>query len=182
MLGVRESKTDAQVEGIEARDATHVPRCVGVSIPNWRRKMVFRWGILTTNMSKSYINVLKGARHLLIRACFGMTFHQIVELFKRRRADASHCRHPFPSRIWWRFKAADQKAGVYRVVEFHGPTGVYKVVTGRRLDGKEGNTQTVKYLESECSCGKWQMYRLPCFHALVVCRHRGDNPNRHIDQ
>ncbi|CAI9293003.1 unnamed protein product [Lactuca saligna] len=27
-----------------------------------------------------------------------------------------------------------------------------------------------------CTCGKWQMERFPCSHALAVCRNRGDNP------
>ncbi|XP_027103276.1 uncharacterized protein [Coffea arabica] len=95
-----------------------------------------RWGILNTNISESYNNVLRGARHLPIRACIDMTFHWTVELFKTRREDSSHCRNPFPPKIWQRFKNAEQKAGAHRVIEFDSPSGVYKVITGRRVDGK----------------------------------------------
>nr|XP_027069017.1 uncharacterized protein LOC113694296 [Coffea arabica] len=140
-----------------------------------------RWGILTTNISESYTNVLREARHLPIRACIDLTFHRTVELFKTRREEARHCRNPFPPKIWRKFKNSDQKAGCHRVVEFDGSSGVYKVVTGRRVDGKGGNTQTVKYFENTCSCGKWQCYRLPCSHVLAVCRHRRDNPGALVD-
>ncbi|XP_071912364.1 uncharacterized protein [Coffea arabica] len=58
-----------------------------------------RWGILTTNISESYNNVLRGARRLPIRACIDMTFHRTVALFKTRMEDASHCRNPFPPKI-----------------------------------------------------------------------------------
>ncbi|CDP19359.1 unnamed protein product [Coffea canephora] len=134
-----------------------------------------RWGILTTNISESYNNVLRGARHLPIRACIDLTFHRTVELFKTRREDARHYRNLFPPKIWRKFKNSDQKAGSHRVVEFDGSSEVYKVVTNRRVDGKGGNTQTVKYFEKTCSCGKWQCYRLPCSHVLAVCRHRRDS-------
>nr|XP_027119521.1 uncharacterized protein LOC113736650 [Coffea arabica] len=83
-----------------------------------------RWGILTTNMSESYNNVLREARHLPIRACIDMTFHRTVELFRTRREDARHCRNPFPPKIWRKFKNSDQKAGSHGVVEFDGSSGV----------------------------------------------------------
>ncbi|XP_027071759.1 uncharacterized protein [Coffea arabica] len=141
-----------------------------------------RWGILTTNISENYNNVMRGARHLPIRACIDMTFHWTVALFKTRREDASHYRNPFPPKIWRRFKNAERKAGAHRVIEFDGPSGVYKVITGRRVDGKGGNTQTIRFFDKTCSCGKWQNYRLPCSHVLAVCRNRGDNPGLLVDQ
>ena len=60
--------------------------------------------------------------------------------------------------------------------------GVYKVVTQRHVDGKGGHTHTVHYYKHVCSCGKWQMYRLPCSHALDVCRRRYDNPHDIVHQ
>ncbi|CDP08613.1 unnamed protein product [Coffea canephora] len=117
-----------------------------------------RWGILTINISESYNNVLRGARHLPIRVCIDMTFHRTVALFRTRREDASH------------------------FIEFDGLSGVYKVITGRRVDGKGGNMQTIRFFDKTCSCGKWQNYRLLCSHALAVCRNRCDNPRLLVDQ
>ncbi|CDP05661.1 unnamed protein product [Coffea canephora] len=42
--------------------------------------------------------------------------------------------------------------------------------------------QIVRFFYKACSCGKWQNYRLPCSHALVVCRNRGDNLGLLVDQ
>ena len=72
------------------------------------------------------------------------------------RENARYCRNPFPLKIWQRFKNFDQKMKLHKVVEFDGSSGVYKVVTDRRIDGKRSNTQTVKYFDKIYSCGKWQ--------------------------
>ncbi|XP_027086629.1 uncharacterized protein [Coffea arabica] len=111
-----------------------------------------------------------------------MTFHRTVVLFKTRSEDASHCRNLFPPKIWRRFKNTEQKVGAHRVIEFDGPSGVYKVITGRLVDGKGDNTQTVRFFDKACSCEKWQNYRLLCSYALAVCRNRGDNLELLVDQ
>ncbi|KAL4555228.1 hypothetical protein LXL04_037839 [Taraxacum kok-saghyz] len=54
--------------------------------------------------------------------------------------------------------------------------GVYRIVTKLQRSETGGNTHIVQYFQHSCTCGKWQMKRFPCSHALAVCRHRGDNP------
>nr|KAJ0225610.1 hypothetical protein LSAT_V11C100026890 [Lactuca sativa] len=47
-----------------------------------------RWRSLTTNISESMNNALRGARQLPIRACIDLTFNRTVQLF-RKHSDAA---------------------------------------------------------------------------------------------
>lgn len=59
-----------------------------------------RWGCLTTNIAESFNNVLRGARHLPIKACIDLTFNRIVQLFRKYSEAAMNCNTPLPSRMW----------------------------------------------------------------------------------
>ena len=53
---------------------------------------------------------------------------------------------------------------------FDRGTWLFQVVT--RKDGlKGGNTHTVRLMESSCTCGKFQAYRIPCSHVIACCSH-----------
>ncbi|KAI3779089.1 hypothetical protein L2E82_08571 [Cichorium intybus] len=135
-----------------------------------------RWGFLTTNISESMNNALRGARQLPIRACIDLTFNRTVQLFRKHSANAMNCNTPLPSRMWRLFHKRETRAQSHSLTEFDYNEGVYRIVTKFQINEKGGNTQTVHYFQHTCTCGKWQMERLPCSHALAVCRYRGDNP------
>ncbi|KAH9608717.1 hypothetical protein KSS87_019195, partial [Heliosperma pusillum] len=55
-----------------------------------------RWGVSTTNISESYNNVLKGARHLPIRAMVESTLEKCAYIFRRYRPKINSCNTPLP--------------------------------------------------------------------------------------
>ncbi|XP_042386598.1 uncharacterized protein LOC121978300 [Zingiber officinale] len=122
-----------------------------------------RWGCLTTNTSESLNNVLRGARLLPIKV-------------------AHHCNTALPPHHWSKFMEAERHAQGHHIDELNYTDGVYKIVTTRQLNGKGGHVHTVLYYEKDCTCGKWQMHRFPCSHAIAVCRHRGDNAIDLVDE
>ncbi|KAI3510380.1 hypothetical protein L1887_17323 [Cichorium endivia] len=135
-----------------------------------------RWGFLTTNISESMNNALRGARQLPIKACIDLTFNRTVQLFIKHSDTAMKCNTPLPSRMWRLFVSRDTHAQSHTLSEFDYNEGVYRIVTRSRINGTCGITHTIRYFQHTCTCGKWQMERFPCSHALAVCRHRGDNP------
>lgn len=135
-----------------------------------------RLGFLTTNISESMNNALRGARQLPIRACIDLTFNRTVQLFRKHSGIAMNCITPLPKCMWRLFLKRDTRAQSHVLSEFHYNERVYRVVTRSQINGTGGNTHTVNYFQHMCTCGKWQMERFPCSHALAVCRNRGDNP------
>nr|XP_043638468.1 uncharacterized protein LOC122609490 [Erigeron canadensis] len=135
-----------------------------------------RWGSLTTNISESFNNVLRGARQLPIRACIGLTFKRTVQLFKRYTMVGLNCKTSLPPNIWKIYRKVDTLAQSHHIEEFDYTKGVYRIVTARKTNGHGGNVQIVYYHDKKCTCGKWQAHRFPCSHAITICRQRRDNP------
>nr|KAJ0190406.1 hypothetical protein LSAT_V11C800448770 [Lactuca sativa] len=135
-----------------------------------------RWGSLTTNISESMNNALRGARQLPIRACIDLTFNRVVQLFRKHSDAAMNCNTPLPSCMWHLFRKRDTSAQSHTLTESNYNEGVYRIVTKLRLNENRGNTHTINYYQHTCTCRKWQMERFPCSHALAVCRFREDNP------
>ncbi|KAL7582288.1 hypothetical protein Lser_V15G41614 [Lactuca serriola] len=135
-----------------------------------------QWGFLTTNISKSLNNALRGARQLPIKACIDLTFNRTVQLFRKYSDIAMNCNTPLPSCMWRLFRKRETCAQIHTLTEFDYSEGVYKIVTKLQINGKGGNTYTVHYFQQTCTCGKWQMERFPCSHVIAVCGYRGDNP------
>ncbi|XP_052624783.1 uncharacterized protein LOC128132303 [Lactuca sativa] len=63
-----------------------------------------RWGFLTTNISESLNNALRGARQLPIKACIDLTFNRTVQLFRKYSDIAMNCNTPLPSCMWRLFR------------------------------------------------------------------------------
>ncbi|CAI9093698.1 OLC1v1029257C1 [Oldenlandia corymbosa var. corymbosa] len=138
-----------------------------------------RWGNLTTNIYESYNNVLKGVHFLPIRALVEATFHKIVLLFLEEYEASLKCITLVSTELWEDFVKYEKRATSHKVDSY--PNTKFKVTTKMRLGGKGGNMQTVRYQQKKCSCKKWQEYRMPCSHALAVCRDIGDQPINLVD-
>ncbi|KVI01541.1 MULE transposase domain-containing protein, partial [Cynara cardunculus var. scolymus] len=77
-----------------------------------------RWGFLTTNISESMNNALRGARQLLIKACIDLTFNRTVQLFRKHSDIAMNCNTPLPSRMWRLFVKRETHAQSHNLTEF----------------------------------------------------------------
>ncbi|KAI5650976.1 hypothetical protein M9H77_36981 [Catharanthus roseus] len=56
----------------------------------------------------------------------------------------------------------------------------YMVKSSIRLDGRCNIVCTLKMNEKSCSCGKWQEYTLPFFHAIVVYKDNGTRLDAYV--
>ncbi|XP_042067300.1 uncharacterized protein LOC121810607 [Salvia splendens] len=127
-------------------------------------------------MSECYNNVLRGVRELPIRALVDLTFWRTVKWWVEKKTTIEHTEGELTP--WARDKLAknDSKGRKHYITVIDRDVGKYHVRTrGRIVKGvsKGNNVQIVRYLESSCSCGKWQMWRIPCSHACAVARDRG---------
>nr|KAJ0214779.1 hypothetical protein LSAT_V11C400181260 [Lactuca sativa] len=129
-----------------------------------------RWGILTTNISESMNNALRGARHLSIRACIDLTFNKTVQLFRKHSNVAMNCNIPLPSCMWHLFCNWDTRAQNHNLTK--RLQNCYKVMD----KWHRRKYEFVHYFQQTCTCGKWQIERLSCSHALSVFLYKGDNP------
>ncbi|CAI9095883.1 OLC1v1031913C1 [Oldenlandia corymbosa var. corymbosa] len=158
-----------------------------MAIPRERWSLAYdqdyaRWGMLTTNISESYNNVLKGVRFLPIRAVVESTLAKTIKFFRDQYADALKCNTPIGDKYWKKFCKYENTAATHKVELYDFQQQVYGVITGWRRIGKGGNEHKVEYRDWRCSCKKWQTYRLPCSHALAVCRWIGDHPENIIHE
>ncbi|KAD3337882.1 hypothetical protein E3N88_33403 [Mikania micrantha] len=135
-----------------------------------------RWGNMTTNISESFNNALGGIRLMPIKAIINCTFEKSVEHFLKNTEIAWNCQTRLPPRTWRWFEKRDLKSREHRIIEFDFRRGRYKVVSKIQTNSTGGNDYTVEYLDKKCTCGKWQMQRFPCSHAIAVCHNRGDPP------
>ena len=65
----------------------------------------------------------------------------------------------------------NQQNGVYQVCTMHNP---------HRSDGGD-HSHEVRLLENTCTCGKWEIYKIPCSHVIAVCIREHVNAMRYID-
>jgi hypothetical protein len=134
-----------------------------------------RWGNLTTNISESMNNALRGCRLLPIKAIIQHTFDKTVQHFRKHREIAVSCNTGLPPRIWGTFNLSSARAREHTVAEFSRDRGIYKVTSRLHPNNDGGNEYTVEFTKRRkvCSCFKWQTQRLPCSHAIAVFDHRG---------
>ncbi|CAA0811851.1 MuDR family transposase, partial [Striga hermonthica] len=72
-----------------------------------------RWGTLTTNISESYNNILKGVRFLPCRALVDTTFHKTLDLFRQEQNKSSRCRSPIVGEHYVAFLQLKQTAATH---------------------------------------------------------------------
>ena len=80
-----------------------------------------RWGVLTTNNSECFNNVLKGARNLSPTACVQLTFYQMVKYFNQYRTLAeldARNNHMIPRQVHNKIFGYQSKGNSYQVVAY----------------------------------------------------------------
>ena len=136
-----------------------------------------RWGNLTTNISESMNNVLREARLLPITALIDYTFRRDVEQYVKHTQISSVCNTPLPPRIWSRYESLLGVAMQHEVTMYDANALRCNVLSRVETNDRGGNDYTVEYKKKVCSCGKWQMQRFPCSHAIAVCNWLGKSPH-----
>ncbi|XP_042058817.1 uncharacterized protein LOC121803156 [Salvia splendens] len=144
-----------------------------------------RWGVPSTNMSESYNNVLRGVRELPIRALVDLTFWRTVEWWADGKTEIQQTEGRLTP--WARDKlvANDAKGQMHYCSVVARELGHYQIRSRPRVENgkaKGDNRLDVEFMDSKCSCGKWQMWRVPCSHACTVARDRGNSMFELIDK
>lgn len=132
-----------------------------------------RFGIMTTNHAESWNNAILDARKLPVTSLVRELFLKTVEYFDQRRMEIAS--QTIKGQIFTKYankimSRAMSRASGHHVKIFDRDTWLFEVVT-RKVGLKGGNSHTVRILESTCSCGKWQTYRIPCSHLIACCAH-----------
>ncbi|XP_076928257.1 uncharacterized protein LOC143592162 [Bidens hawaiensis] len=140
-------------------------------------KKNLRWGNLTTNISESMNNVLRGARMLPIRASVKHTFTREVHQYVINYQQAYNCSTQFSDRKWTLFHGREIRAREHRVFPYSVPEQVFMVKTCLQTSDETGDSPyTVKFKKKTCTCGKWKIYRFPYSHAIAVCHYLQEDP------
>ena len=128
-----------------------------------------RYGIMTTNMSEVFNNVLKGARSLPITALIQLTFFRLNNYFVARREQGDNILtsdEQYTSYVDAQIKARVVKAGLMEIV-------LYNHIQGRfHVKSRSGRTQRLNLHDQKCTCGKTLIYGFSCNHIIATCRHR----------
>ena len=145
-----------------------------------------RYRTMTTNMSECFNRVLKGARGLLISTLVDYIWCKLVAYFNDRRTkilgDIKHGQE-FNKHAMETYEANYEKETRHYVRPFNQKNGVYQVCTTHnphRSDGGD-HSHEVRLLENTCTCGKWEIYKIPCSHVIAVCIREHVNAMRYIN-
>ena len=128
-----------------------------------------RYGIMTTNMSKVFNSVLKGACNLPITALVQLTFFCLNSYFvARREQDANRLAsdEQYTSYVDAQIKARVVKAGSMEIV-------LYDHMQGRfHVKSSSGRTHRLNLHDQKCTCCKTLIYGFPFSHIIAACQHR----------
>ncbi|XP_042005770.1 uncharacterized protein LOC121754488 [Salvia splendens] len=144
-----------------------------------------RWGVPSTNMSESYNNVLRGIRELPIRALVDLTFWRTVEWWANRKTEIQHTEGRLTPWARDKLDANDAKGQMHYCSVLDRELGHYQIRSRPRVEkgqAKGNDRQDAEFMDLKCSCGKWQMWRVPCSHACTVARDRGNSMFELIDK
>jgi hypothetical protein len=134
-----------------------------------------RFGMMTTNISEVYNNVLKGARGLPVAAILELTFYRSVEYFRKRRiiVNALHANGTvWVEEILVHLERKREKTNQHHVRPFHDELEIFQVITTCSRVGntrKGGRTHRVDLVKRKCTCGKMQLLHYSCSHVLAAC-------------
>ena len=132
---------------------------------------------MTTNMSKVFNSVLKGARNLPITALVQLTFYQVNNYFiVRREHGVSRLAsgEKFTQYIDAKIKAKVVKASSHEVVLYDHVEGRFHVKTRHSVgsSNRKPRTYHVTLQTGSCTCNKTFLLGFPFSHILAACHCR----------
>uniref|UniRef100_A0A2N9EWY4 SWIM-type domain-containing protein n=1 Tax=Fagus sylvatica TaxID=28930 RepID=A0A2N9EWY4_FAGSY len=116
-----------------------------------------RYGAMTTNLSECFNGVLRA------QLDDGQVFSEYAtDIFEKNKEKAA--KHGPVTRY-------DRRSGIFAV---QTPVNAFSANRGNHI-------QVVNLFEKNCTCGKWQLYRIPCSHAIAVCNNVSVDVRQFID-
>ncbi|XP_073310000.1 uncharacterized protein [Primulina huaijiensis] len=173
-------KFEAIMEAIKQKNILAHRYLAGIPKEKWSLAHDGGWrrGVMTTNMSECLNSVLKGARRLPLSAIVHLTLLRCVQYFIERvtRGD----RMVQENQLWsdyacWKYEKWSRKSSEYRVAKYDIREQTASIATvGRPSRGQ--HLQVVKISTSDCSCGKWTIFGIPCSHAICTVQWHSLDP------
>ncbi|XP_030923162.1 uncharacterized protein LOC115950052 [Quercus lobata] len=146
----------------------------------------YRYGAMTTNVSKCFNGVLKGARGLPIAAMVEFTHCKLVAYFHDQHKEITH--DLSQSKVWSKYALKIygqnlQKSLGHHINAFNYVNGIYQVITAYNIHSSGGghHSHEVNLMDRTCHCGKWQNRKIPCSHAIKALQHLGQDATTYID-
>ena len=141
---------------------------------------------MTTNVSECFSGVLKGARGLPIAAMVEFTWSKLVAYFHDRHKEITH--DLSNDKVWTKYALKIygqnlQKSISHQINPFNNLNGIYQVITAYNIYSSGGghHSYEVNIMARTCGCGKWQMRKIPCSHAIKALQHLGQDATTYID-
>ena len=139
-----------------------------------------RYKIMTTNISESFNNVLKGVRGLPLCAIIELTFYRMADYFRDRGVKAEECTTVFSKKVEEIISQKRGKAQAHRTRIYDRGNNKFEVQCRRRYASGYSAGDTVQQCElgadkAICSCNKPMLHHIPCSHVFAACRDMGGN-------
>jgi hypothetical protein len=167
-----------------------------------------RFGQRTTNLVECFNGVMKGARSLPVTSLAEFTWYKLVSYFSERRYEPEKwAQIIFTPRMQARLEKLQERSGRHGVTMFDRDSGEFEILTGyyNTSEGPKGGNrqvhhvyiyyliiryikitilyivvQTVVLSQKTCSCQKWQLFHMPCSHALAAIKKVGHRISDHV--
>ncbi|KAI5658231.1 hypothetical protein M9H77_27024 [Catharanthus roseus] len=139
-----------------------------------------RHGMMTNNFPEALNSVLKNAKVLPLKPLVDLIFNKLVRYFNQHREEAQNCVHPFSARVFDKFLQIELKSRDHKVTTYNLREGIYLVKSPIRVEGTGNNVYNLRMNNKSCSCSKWREYKLPCSHALAVCKENGARADTYV--
>jgi len=128
-----------------------------------------RFGIMTTNLSESFNNVLKRVRGLPLCPLIMMTYLRLNKYFVSRRDEGENMILAYPKKI--NDEITNQRQMATQLCVTRHSHNLFSV------ESNQSRSFQVTLTESgpTCSCGYIDAHHIPCSHVLAVCSNRHAN-------
>ncbi|XP_073130798.1 uncharacterized protein [Henckelia pumila] len=173
-------KFDATMEAIKNKNILAHRYLDGISKEKWSMAHDGGWrrGVMTTNMFECLNSVLKGARRLPISAIVHLTLLRCVQYFIER-VTKGQCMVQ-ENQLWsdyarQKYEEWAKKSSEHRVVKYDVRSQIAQVATGGR-PSRGQHMQVVRISTTDCSCGKWTIFGIPCSHAICTAKWHSLDP------
>ena len=127
------------------------------------------YGIMTTNMSEVFNNVLKGARSLSITALVQLTFFLFNSYFVARREQCANrvaSDEQYTPYVDAQIKACVVKARSMEIFLYN------HILERFHVKSRSGRTQRLNLYDKKCTCDKTLIYGFVYSHIIAACQHR----------
>jgi hypothetical protein len=138
----------------------------------------WRYEFQTSNMPKSFDNILKGIRAMPVNAIISFTFYRLVAWFNERYSQAMALQSK--NQLWapkplHHLDKAKDRAHTHEVECFDHAMGEYEVME-RGVTTSDGEvlpsrSYIVILINFSCTCGRTRQYHFPCCHYIAAARH-----------